>query len=340
MQRRLALDAGDFAVHPGCSANIPGVYRDERGALQARVEAALDAQRAAAVEVQDRLAAVAALNSQLEDKGLATTRLSDIECTPAPDPSDLAAPGVGFGMAHLVTRAGELEADAERLQREAQRLGNLVRLLNDRIQGRRSAAMPLGNPPRTVPRSAAVLEFLGGVWSVVRLTIFFPPVWAAPFITPALGFLSLALLCLVGVLRARSRYDMWRFGVVATPTVVERDHTNSSYKNWPLRYAEGWQVKTESYSGHGHKTVLNYMSDDGDTHAFVVKGMPYVDGVILYDSRQPVRALAVQDFFYPLQPDHRGGLQAQRLGFGGVFRTVLATLALLYLASASVGLAG
>lgn len=100
MRRRPGLDAGDFAAHPGCSANIPGVYRDERGALQARVEAALDAQRAAAAEVQDRLAAVAALKSQLEDKGLAATRLSDIECTPAPDPSDIAASGVGFGVAN------------------------------------------------------------------------------------------------------------------------------------------------------------------------------------------------------------------------------------------------
>jgi hypothetical protein len=316
------------------------VYRDERGALQARLDAALEAQRAAAAEVQDRVAAVAALNAQLENKGLGTTRLPAIECAPADEPSQGAGSGVGFGMADLVTRAGELEADAERLTRESERLSDLLRLLNDRIMGRKSPAMPLGATPRAVPARAAVLEFFGGVWSVARFTIFFPPVWAAPFLDPALGFLALAVLCLVGVLRAKSRYDMWRFGVMASPTVMERGDENASYTNWTMRYAEGWHVRSKSYTGQGHKTVLNYMSEDGETHAFVVKGMPYGDGVILYDSRRPARALAVQDFAYPLQPDHRGELQAQPTGLGGAFRTILAALALFYLAAASFGLAG
>ena len=262
--------------------------------------------------------------------GLLAQRETKLECAPATDTST-----VGFGMADLVKLAGDLETDAERLNRESRRLGSLVKLLNDRIQGRQSGVLPLGPAPRRVPWASPVFEFLGGVWRVIGFTIFFPPVWAAPFIHPLVGLLALAVVGAVGLWHARSRSRMWRWGAVADATIVQTGSGRASYKNWPMRIATGWQVRSESYTGTARRTVLSYLGDDGQTYNHVVKGAGYSEGVILYDTERPERSLGVEKFAFPLEPDYRGELRAQRLSWGGRFKMALAAIAVTYLALAS-----
>lgn len=169
----------------------------------------------------------------------------------------------------------------------------------------------LAPPPRSVPlawRLAQYLEFrfwemfvlfMVGV-SPVALWIFYP------MLLGVVGTIVVAGGVWWRINRAGLRNDLLAWGVVARVTGVQNhSYTGTSYQNVRLAQARGWERTTQWYSGPGHSTEVGYTLN-GVSGTVKVGPLPYADGVILADSRNPEQALCVSSFGYELSRDDFG----------------------------------
>ena len=74
-----------------------------------------------------------------------------------------------------------------------------------------------------------------------------------------------------------------------------------------MRQARGWDVTTQLYTGSSITTHISYLVD-GQTGSIRIRGLPYVDGVVLADSRKPSRAMVVSQFPHSVRPGLDGRL--------------------------------
>lgn len=204
---------------------------------------------------------------------------------------------------------------------------------------------PLAAPPRPVPAAyrlatfdwswtEAFLLFLAGV-APIALWILQP--WSR---LPALVLVS-ALVVAFRVRRYVRRTALLRWGAVATVTGVDvvsvgTYYSGVTYGNSRLRQADGWVATTRWYTGPGTTTDVHYTLD-GTAGTLRLRGLPYVGGVVLADTRRPRRALCVSQFPYEMVPGPDGqwpGTVEVRVLVGVAFALVLelTLLALLVLA--------
>jgi hypothetical protein len=74
-----------------------------------------------------------------------------------------------------------------------------------------------------------------------------------------------------------------------------------------MRQARGWDVTTRIHTGGGTTTEVSY-TVDGQPGSLTVRGLPYVDGVVLADHRHPGRAMVVSQFPHSVRPGLDGRL--------------------------------
>ena len=177
-----------------------------------------------------------------------------------------------------------------------------------------STVAPLAAPPRPVPLAFRLAAFDWSWWGAFCLFLALVAPLALWILVPgafAVGLLVLAAL--VVLLRGRRflrRDRILRWGEVATVTgvrVVERGtyYSGVTYGNARLRSAHGWTATTQWYSGPGTTTDVTYTAR-GQTGTLRLRGLPYVDGVVLADSRHPERAMCVSQLPYDLTPGPDG----------------------------------
>ncbi len=171
----------------------------------------------------------------------------------------------------------------------------------------------LAEPPRAVPLAYRVAALGLNLWEAFVLVLFVLAPMAAWIMQPHLrtvAFLVAAVL-VVGtrVRRYVRRVGVLRWGKVATVTTAEPHVSNTSHTNVPLRHARGWDVTTQLHTGSSITTRISYMVD-GQAGSIRTRGLPYVDGVVLADSRKPSRAMVVSQFPHSVRP----GLDGQFVG--------------------------
>ncbi len=172
----------------------------------------------------------------------------------------------------------------------------------------------LAEPPRSVPATWRLATFDFSWWEFFVLAMLGVAPIALWGLVPESRPIGLVVIA-AGVVAFRARRYLRRirilkWGKVATVTnsgLVDRGsyHSGTTYNNMRLRAARGWTATTQWYSGPGHTTDVSY-SLDGTTATLRLKGLPYVDGVILADSRKPTRAMCVSQFPYDLTPQQGG----------------------------------
>jgi hypothetical protein len=82
-------------------------------------------------------------------------------------------------------------------------------------------------------------------------------------------------------------------------------YSGVTYQNVRLAQAHGWDVERHWYSGPGSTTKVAYELN-GVQGELTMHGLPYENGVILADTRNPHRALCVSSFAYDLDRDAGG----------------------------------
>lgn len=177
----------------------------------------------------------------------------------------------------------------------------------------------LADPPRPVPLAYRVATFDWSWWEFWGLLmVLITPI--ALFIIYPVTFppaLVLVSACVVAF-RARryvGRIRLLKWGKVATVTghaLVDKGtyYSGMTYNNMLVRSARGWTVTRQWYSGPGYTTDISYTLD-GATAVLRNRGLPYVDGVVLADSRRPARAMVVHQFPYDLTPGPDGQWQGR-----------------------------
>ncbi len=195
--------------------------------------------------------------------------------------------------------------------------------------GVRGGLVLLAEPPRPVPLAYRLAALGLGAWEAFALLLFgLAPMalWILQAHIRTAAFVVAALL-VVGtrVRRYVRRVGVLRWGKVATVTTAESHISSTSYTNVPLRQARGWDVTTQLHTGSSVTTRISYMVD-GQAGSIRVRGLPYVDGVVLADSRKPSRAMVVSQFPHSVRP----GLDGQLVGrlAPGRWAWLLLTLAL------------
>jgi hypothetical protein len=177
----------------------------------------------------------------------------------------------------------------------------------------------LAAPPRPVPvayRLAALELPFWGLFAVV-LTVLAPmALWILSPVARTLALLlGVPLLLLFVARRAAYRIGLLRWGQVATVVQTTAGTEGTTFTNWPMRQATGWDVTTVVATGRGTRTQVEYTLD-GRRGGLEVHGLPYTDGVVLADSRDPRRALVVSQFAHSVKPgvdgQYRGRLSAVR----------------------------
>lgn len=259
------------------------MYRDETAAHRQRlVELNQQVQAAwAALEQQrERVRIVSAQRSEAAPRGL--------DDLPVERPAAVAEPDPAASAAELVALCQAREAQADRLRSLEEHLRRAHEALVARAAGR-AGALPLGPPPRSVPVSYFIGEWLG----LSPMVILFGGFMGLPF-GIAFGAQSPVVALLVAIVvvgglafflvRARSRQRfLARCRVAKNVRVGSTSSGGSKYTNWPLPVAHGWQVKHESYTGSGVVTTLLFSTEEGQEASTEISGAPYVDGVVLYD---------------------------------------------------------
>ncbi len=92
-----------------------------------------------------------------------------------------------------------------------------------------------------------------------------------------------------------------------------------------MAQAHGWQVERKWYSGPGTRR-RSPTSSTAARNELILHGLPYDNGVILADTRQPEQALCVSSFAYDLDRDTAGdwiGKLPDRVVIGSVLMSVL-----------------
>ena len=287
-------------------------YRDERAAMFARVADLNERYAGARAEVVEIAAAVVEMNRADARHGKPPLPVREVPAAPARAALDATAP-----LAALVRRADDVDADLEQLAAARTDIERVLKLLVTRREGKHVVA-PIGPAPRRVPLGGLLLELFpfrltvvgllfGGVLGGVSISV----IWSAlatepPWERALLPLGALAVLAL----RALGYVRMLKWGQVATVTELERSPGSTRMTNWPVRRSHGWQVRTESYTGHAVVTRLQYATDDGYVGELEVSGAGYTDGVILYDARRPRRALPIEKFRSRPHPRADGSLAA------------------------------
>ncbi len=202
-------------------------------------------------------------------------------------------------------------------------------------------AVLLAEPPRPVPLAYRLAALSLGGWEVFALLMAAVAPIALWIASPLLRTVALVLGAVVVVVTRLRRYDrrvgILRWGRVATVTGSTPRSSSSSFTNWPMREARGWDVTTVLFTGSGTTTDVSYLAD-GQSGTLRLRGLPYVDGVILADSRNPQRAMAVSQFPHSVKP----GLDGRLVGWlapgrwVSVVLCVLLELGLVALAALSV----
>lgn len=202
----------------------------------------------------------------------------------------------------------------------------------------------LAEPPRAVPLRFRVSALaLGPVEAAVLFVV------TVPFVGLWIGFpnvraVAYALiggyLLLRGYLRFRKRVGILRWGREAVVTRTD-SRTSGGFRNVPVRQAHGWVVDSRLFTGTGTTTVISHELD-GRPGRLTLRGLPYVDGVVLADSRHPERGMVVSQFPHPVRPgpdgQWAGALSPGRWGW--VALSLAAQLVLLALAVRFVILRG
>lgn len=287
------------------------MYRDELAAYRERLENTRQDARRAWEDVQSQLEAMAALNQQLERREIRGLEPPEVEPL-----RELEPPGEGATSTDYIERAGEMDREVERLRAEAELLRKVNLVLNARVQGRQ-ADLPLGPPPRAVPASYLIAQWLG----LSPMLLVFVVAFGAPGIAVMVGALgaggwssllptllaAIVLMVLFAFARSKTRF-LAECKQAEGVTVSSTTSTSSSYKNWNLPVARGWQVTYEAYTGSGTMTTLRFVTDDGRTGSAEVKGRPYESGVVLYHPAT-LRAHCVSAFRCAPHPDARGAWQ-------------------------------
>ncbi|MBW2528420.1 MAG: hypothetical protein JRI23_29865 [Deltaproteobacteria bacterium] len=290
------------------------MYRDELAAYRERLETARDDAARAWQDVEGELDAMRALNDQLERRKLRGLEPPEIEPLRA-----FELPGEGASSREYIELSGQVEREVERLRGEAELLRKVNLVLNARAQGKR-ADLPLAPPPRSVPFSYLLGQWLGVSPMALLLSVILGSVgmFFVGGLVAAAGagdrwtllpaFVAGTLLALLFVLARAKMHFLGACEQAEGVTVSSSNSTGSSYKNWNLPVARGWEVTYEPYTGSGTKTSLQFLTADGRTGAATVKGRPYESGVVLY---HPVtmRAHCVSDFRCAPRPNARGQWQ-------------------------------
>jgi hypothetical protein len=187
----------------------------------------------------------------------------------------------------------------------------------------------LAEPPRSVPLAYRVAALGLSPWEAFAVVLFVLAPMALWILQPhlrAAAFLVAALLVVATrVRRYARRVGVLRWGRVATVTRTDSQIASVTNHNVPMRQARGWDVTTQLYTGSSITTHISYLVD-GQTGSIRIRGMPYLDGVVLADSRQPSRAMVVSQFPHSVRP----GLDGQLVGrlAPGRWAWLLVTLAL------------
>ena len=195
--------------------------------------------------------------------------------------------------------------------------------------GVRDGLVLLAEPPRSVPLAHRISAFGLGPWEAFALVLFLLAPMAVWVLQPQVrtaAFVVAALL-VVGtrVRRYVRRVGLLRWGRVATVTATESQVAGITNHNVPMRQARGWDVTTQLYTGSSITTRISYLVD-GQTGSVRTRGLPYVDGVVLADSRNPSRAMVVSQFPHPVRPGLDGRLEGRLAP--GRWAWLLATLVL------------
>ncbi len=182
-----------------------------------------------------------------------------------------------------------------------------------------SADSQLAPAPRRVPAAFLFAEMLPFRWwyvfalGLVGTGIGFGLiiVWMhVPMGFSVAAVLTLAAIYAVNSAAARKRFELLKWGQVATVTgtrTLSRGtyYSGTTYSNAKLPVARGWHVERPFYSGPSTKTLISY-TINGAPGELVLSGREYYGGVVLADPRNPARALCVTSFPYDLDRDASG----------------------------------
>ncbi|WP_216903908.1 DUF3060 domain-containing protein, partial [Nocardia alni] len=173
----------------------------------------------------------------------------------------------------------------------------------------------LAEAPRKVPAGFVAAEMFPFRWWYVWILFMVAVAPIALWIYVPAAFTVVAVLTLVVIYgfqfyAVRTRMALLKWGEVAAVAETEilsrgSYYSGTTWYNAPLPVAHGWQVTRPLYSGPSTRTRIRYTLA-GHQGELVVSGREYIDGVILADSRNPLRALCVTSFAYDLDRDGAG----------------------------------
>jgi len=207
--------------------------------------------------------------------------------------------------------------------------GWLRHLFDEPTEPETGSVVLLAEPPRSVPLAHRVSALGLGPWeafAVVLLVIAPLALWiTSPQLRTVALVVGVPLLVASRLRRYALRVGILRWGRVATVTKTESGISGTTNHNVPMRQARGWDVTTQLYTGSSITTTISYLAD-GQTGSIRIRGLPYVDGVVLADSRKPSRAMEVSQFPHAVRP----GLDGRLVGrlAPGRWAWLIATLAL------------
>lgn len=180
----------------------------------------------------------------------------------------------------------------------------------------------LADPPRRVPLTFRLSSLWSWSWweafAVVMGAVAPIVVWGFfPWTIPAALVLGVLVIAVVRGRRYLKRVGLLKWGKVATvlnAAEISRGtyYSGTTYQNMRVRQANGWDATTRWYSGPASTTEIKYSLDDVDG-TLTLRGLPFNNGVILADSRQPTRAMCVSSFPFSVRPDANGELTSADL---------------------------
>ena len=199
----------------------------------------------------------------------------------------------------------------------------------------------LATAPRAVPASYKLASFRFSwwtVWALFMIAVAPIAVWIfAPIALAIVGAITFVVVVFLTLRRTALRLSLLRWGEVAT--IVEQDvksvgtyYSGTTVQNVRIAQAHGWTVERRWYSGPVTKTVVNYELR-GTRSSLTIRGLPYDNGVILADSRNPQRALCVSSFPYDLARDAGGNWTGQVAGRSKVGAIVMIDVLLAWTAA-------
>jgi hypothetical protein len=192
----------------------------------------------------------------------------------------------------------------------------------------------LAPAPRAVPWAFKFLVFPFSFWTLFALfmvTVAPIALWIfVPLAAAVVAALTFVIVAAMTLRRTHLRNSLLKWGEVATVTNADLRsrgtyYSGTTYSNVRLAQAHGWTVERRWYSGPGSKTHVEYQVGSG-IGELTLRGLPYDDGVILADPRNPARALCVSAYPYDLGRDESGnwvGRVPQRVLVGSVIMTLI-----------------